>query len=73
MTAHVDEEGNVRITGIFDADLNGILPASWAAAKAGAREEESRLNRQLPVLHRGVVSAGHPRLGTRSPLGHLEP
>ncbi len=64
MTAHVDEGGNVRITGIFEADLTELLPASWAAAKAGAREEEPRLNRQLPVLHRGVVSVGHSPRGT---------
>ena len=61
MTAHVDEEGNVRITGIFDADLTELLPASWAAAKAGARDEDPRLNRQLPVLHMGVVSGGRSR------------
>ena len=73
MTAHLGEEGNVRITGIFDADLTELLPASWAAAKAGAREEEPRLNRQLPVLHRGVVSAGHPRRGTQYPRGRPGP
>lgn len=61
ITAHADEEGNVRTTGIFDAELP---PASRAAAKAGAREEDPRLDRQLPVVHRGVVGAGHPRRRT---------
>jgi hypothetical protein len=28
LTAHVDEKGDVRITGIFDADLTELLPAS---------------------------------------------
>ena len=30
MTAQADEKGNVSITGIFDADITELLPASWA-------------------------------------------
>lgn len=61
LTAHVDEKGDVGITGIFDADLTELLPASWAVAKAGAREYDPSMNTQLPTSHKGVVSAGHPR------------
>ncbi len=64
ITAHADENGDVSITGVFDADLTEFLPASWALAKAGAREYDPSLNRRLPTPHKGVVSAGHPRLGT---------
>ncbi len=64
LTAHVDEQGDVRITGIFDADLTELLPASWAVAKAGAHEYDANTNTQLPTLHRGVVSAGRPHRGT---------
>ena len=64
MTAHAGENGDVSITGIFDADLTELLPASWALAKAGAREYDSSLNRRLPTSHKGVVSAGRPRPGT---------
>lgn len=64
LTAHVDEKGDLRITGIFDADLTELLPASWAVAKDGAREYDASTNTQLPTLHRGVVSAGRPHRGT---------
>ena len=64
LTAHVDEGGDVRITGIFDADLTELLPASWAVAKAGAREYDPSMNTQLPIRHKGVVSAGRPHPGT---------
>ena len=64
LTAHVDEGGDVRITGVFDADLTELLPASWAVAKDGAREYDPSMNTRLPTLHRGVVSAGHPHPGT---------
>ena len=69
LTAHVDEKGDVRITGIFDADLTELLPASWAVAKDGAREYDPSMNTQLPTRHKGVVSAGHPHRGTSSPRG----
>jgi hypothetical protein len=69
LTAHADEKGDVRITGIFDADLTELLPASWAVAKAGAREYDASTNVQLPTMHRGVVSAGRPHPGTSSPRG----
>ena len=69
LTAHVDEKGDVRITGIFDADLTEFLPTSWAVAKAGAREYDPSTNVQLPTRYKGVVSAGHPRRGTSSPRG----
>ena len=64
VTAHADGKGDVRITGIFDADITEILPMSPALAKASAREYDPSLNRQLPTLHRGVVSVGHSRLAT---------
>ena len=60
----MDEKGDVRITGIFDADLTELLPASWAVAKADAREYDPSMNTRLPTRHKGVVSAGHPRRGT---------
>jgi len=59
MTAHADEKGDVSIAGIFDAHLTDLLPTSWAQAKAGARDDDVRLNRRLPTLYGGVVSAGH--------------
>ena len=64
MTARADENGDAQITGIFDADLTGLLPTSWALAKAGAREYDPSLNRKLPTSHEEVVSIGHPRPGT---------
>lgn len=64
MTAHADEKGDVSITGIFDADLTELLPASWVLAKVGAREYDPSLNRRLPTPHKGVVSVEHPRRGT---------
>ena len=64
LTAHVDEGGDVRITGVFDADLTELLPASWAVAKDGAREYDPTMNTRLPTRHKGVVSAGHPHGGT---------
>jgi hypothetical protein len=64
LTAHVDEGGDVRITGVFDADLTELLPASWAVAKASAQEYDPSLNVQLPTPHRGVVSVRHPHRGT---------
>ena len=69
VTTRADEKGDVRITGVFDADLTELLPASWAVAKAGAREYDASTNVQLPTLHRGVVSAGRPLPGTSSPRG----
>jgi hypothetical protein len=69
LTAHVDEKGDVRITGIFDADLTELLPASWAVAKAGAREYDASMNTRLPTPHKGVVGAGHSHLETSSPRG----
>jgi len=64
LMAHTDGNGDVSITGIFDADLTELLPTSWALAKAGAREYDPSLNRRLPTPHKGVVSAEHPRPGT---------
>ena len=69
MTAHAEENGDVSITGIFDADLIELLPTSWALAKAGAREYDPSLNRQRPTSHEGVVSMGHPRPGASYPRG----
>lgn len=64
LTAHVDEKGDAQITGIFDADITELLPGSWADAKAAARHHDLSLNTRLPILHKGVVSAGRPRRGT---------
>lgn len=61
MTAHADENGDIRITGIFGADITELLPMSLAQAKAGAREYDVGLNIQLPTPHRGVVSVERPR------------
>ncbi len=69
ITAHADEKGDVRITGIFDADITDLLPMSWALAKASARDYHPSLNGQLPTLHKGVVSVGHPCRGTSSRPG----
>ena len=57
VATRADEKGDVRITGVVDADLTELLPASWAVAKAGAREYDAGTNMQLPTLYRGVVSA----------------
>ncbi len=67
LTAHVGEEGDVRITGVVDADITELLPTSWAGAKAGARDHNPRINPRLPTSHKGVVSVGHSHLGTSSP------
>ena len=64
LAAHVDEKGDVRITGIFDADLTELLPASWAVAKAGACEYDPSANTRLPKLHRGVVTVDNARRST---------
>ncbi len=67
MTAHADEKGDVRIAGIFDADLTEFLPMSWAVATAGACEYDPSTNVRLPTSHTGVVSARHPHPGASSP------
>jgi hypothetical protein len=64
VTAYADGRGDVRITGVFDADITELLPASWALAKANAREYDAGRNVGLPTLHKGVVSVDHPRRET---------
>ena len=69
VTAHADEKGDVRITGVFDADIAELLPTSWAAARASARDHNPRINPRLPTSHKGIVSVRHSRPGTSSPQG----
>ena len=64
VTAHADGRGDVRITGVFDAAITELLPASWALAKASAREYDAGRNVGLPTLHKGVVGVDHPRRAT---------
>ena len=69
LTAHADEKGDVRVTGVFDADITELLPTSWAAARASARDHDPRINPRLPTPHKGVVSVRHSHPGTSSPRG----
>jgi hypothetical protein len=69
VTAHADEKGDVRVTGVFDADITELLPTSWAAARASARDHDPRINPRLPTPHKGVVSVRHSHPGTSSPRG----
>jgi hypothetical protein len=64
VTAHADEKGDVRVTGVFDADITELLPTSWAAARASARDHDPRINPRLPTPHKGVVSVRHSHLAT---------
>lgn len=66
MTVYTDEMGGVRITGVFGADVTGLLPMSWAVAKAGARGYDVGLNTRLPTPHTGTLSVRDVPFGRRN-------